>query len=57
MGLLIKNGNILTSQNEFVADILVEDEKIVAIGKDINTDGHEVVDATQKPNGNLPLTD
>lgn len=48
MGLLIKNGNILTSQNEFVADILVEDEKIVAIGKDIKADGHEVVDATGK---------
>lgn len=48
MGLLIKNGNILTSQNEFVADILVEDEKIVAIGKDIKADGHEVVDASGK---------
>lgn len=48
MGLLIKNGNIITSVNEYNADILVEGEKIVQIGKDLDTNGHEVVDATGK---------
>lgn len=48
MSLLIKNGNIITSTNEYNADILVEGEKIVQIGKDLDTNGHEVVDATGK---------
>lgn len=48
MGLLLKSGNIITSKNEYTADILIEDEKIVAIGKDLDTEGHEVVDATGK---------
>lgn len=48
MGLIIKNGNIITSQNEYVADILVEGEKIVAIGKALGSKGHEVVDVTGK---------
>ena len=48
MGLLIKNGNIITSTSEYNADILVEGEKIVQIGKDLDTNGHEVVDATGK---------
>lgn len=46
MGLIIKNGTIITSQSEYVADILIEGEKIAAIGKDLDTKGHRVVDAT-----------
>lgn len=48
MGLIIKNGNIITSVSEYVADILIEDEKIVVIGKDLDVKGHEVVDAKGK---------
>lgn len=48
MGLLIKNGSIITSTNEYVADILVENEKIVAIGENLDANGHEVVDAYGK---------
>ena len=48
MGLIIKNGNIITSNNEYIADILVEDEKIVAIGNNLETEGHDVVDASGK---------
>lgn len=48
MGLLIKNGNIITSNSEYTADILVKDEKIIAIGKDLDVSGHEIVDATGK---------
>ena len=33
MSLLIKNGTIVTSTSEYKADILVEGEKIVDIGK------------------------
>lgn len=48
MGLIIKNGNIITSQNEYTADILVEGEKIIAIGSNLDIEGHDVVDATGK---------
>lgn len=48
MGLLIKNGNIITSTNEYNADILVEGEKIVKIGKNLDIKDHELVDATGK---------
>lgn len=48
MGLIIKNGSIITSTNEYVADICVENGKIVAIGENLDTNGHEVVDAKGK---------
>ena len=48
MSLLIKNGTIVTSTSEYQADLLVDGEKIVEIGKDIDPAGHEVVDATGK---------
>jgi len=33
MATLIKNGTLITTSEPFEADILVEDEKIVSIGK------------------------
>lgn len=48
MGLLIKGGTIITASDEYVADILVEGEKIKAVGIDIPEEGHEVVDASGK---------
>ncbi len=49
MGLLIKNGNIVTSDQNFVADIWCEEELITAIGKDLPTPPNaEVIDATGK---------
>lgn len=48
MGLLIKNGTILSSEGEFKGDILVEGEKIVDVASEIAEDGHEVVDAKGK---------
>jgi len=47
--LLIKNGYIVTmnaTRDEFVGDILVEDDSIVAISKEINIEADEVIDAT-----------
>ncbi|MDO5095592.1 MAG: dihydropyrimidinase [Peptostreptococcaceae bacterium] len=48
MGLLIKNGTIINTESEYVADILVENGKIVEIAENINPSGHEVVDAAGK---------
>ncbi len=37
MRVLIKNGTVLTDVDEYKADVLIEDEKIAAIG--FNLDG------------------
>lgn len=48
MGLLFKNGTVITASDMTRADVLVENEVITLIGQDINPQGHEVVDCTGK---------
>lgn len=48
MSILIKNGHVITSSEDFTADILIEGEKISAIGKNLNFETDEVIDATGK---------
>lgn len=48
MSLLIKNGTIVTAADEFVGDVLVEGEKIAAIGKDLDVKADKIVDAKGK---------
>jgi dihydropyrimidinase len=48
MTILIKNGTLVTASETFDADILIEDEKISLIGKDLHHPNAEVVDATGK---------
>lgn len=43
--MLMKNGVIVTSEGEFKGDILVEGEKIKAIGENLNESADEVVNA------------
>ncbi|MBP7213695.1 MAG: amidohydrolase family protein, partial [Anaerolineaceae bacterium] len=45
---LIKNGTLVTAENSFRSDILIEDEKIIQIGTEIVDDQAEVIDATGK---------
>lgn len=45
MSILIKNGTVVTATEELEADILVEGEKIVAIGKSLEEKATEIVDA------------
>jgi dihydropyrimidinase len=46
MALLIKNGRIVTSTDDYVADICCEDQTITAIGANLSApDGGEVIDA------------
>ena len=56
MKTLIKNGMILTTENEFKSDILIVDEKIAAIGKNLSEEGvDKIIDAEGKyvfPGGN-----
>lgn len=44
MGILFKNGTVITASEMIKADILVEGEIISLLGKDIDPAGHEVVD-------------
>ena len=43
---IIKNGMIATDSEVFTADILIDGEKITAVGKDISCDGAEIIDAS-----------
>jgi dihydropyrimidinase len=48
MATLIKNGTLITASETYAADILVEEEKISLIGKDLSHPNADVVDAAGK---------
>ena len=48
MKTLIRGGTILTADNEFVADIFIEDEKISMIGEKLCVDADRIYDASGK---------
>lgn len=48
MRTLIKNGTIVTAIEEFLGDVLIEDEKIIAVGKDLEEKADTIVDAAGK---------
>lgn len=48
MKVLVKNGTIITNQDEMKADILIEDEKIAAIGTGFDGPFDQVIDASGK---------
>jgi dihydropyrimidinase len=48
MTTLIKNGTLITASDTLEADILIEDEKISLIGKDLQHPNAEVIDASGK---------
>ena len=48
MSLLIKGGLVVTATGSYLADVLAENGKIVAIGADLGTAADEIVDARGK---------
>jgi dihydropyrimidinase len=59
MSILIKSGTVITASDTFQADILVDGEKITSIGKDLKSNGADIIDATDKlvmPGGVDPHT-
>jgi dihydropyrimidinase len=46
MKTLIKNGRIITASDDFNADILIENEKIISISQHITTEADKTIDAT-----------
>lgn len=45
MSILIKNGHIITAADSYQADVYIEGEKIVAIGRNLNVQADRVIDA------------
>ena len=48
MKTLIKNGTIITADREYRADVLIEEEKISAIGEKLTCEADCVIDASGK---------
>ena len=48
MSILIKNGNIITATDNYIADIFIEGETISAIGKNLQIKADKEIDATGK---------
>ena len=48
MSVLIKNGNIITATDNYVADIFIEGETITAIGKNLSVKADKEIDASGK---------
>jgi dihydropyrimidinase len=46
--LLFTGGTVVTAEGSYRADVLVEDEKVVAVGTNLDANGAETVDATGK---------
>lgn len=56
---LIKNGRIVTAVDDYYADVFIDGEKVAAIGKDLNLQADEVIDAKDRlviPGGIDPHT-
>src|SRR3954447_12666691 len=48
MSLLIKGGRVVTAADDYVADVLVDDERISLIGLDLDVAADSMIDATGK---------
>ena len=59
MKTLIKNGNVVTAVDNYMADILIEDDKVSVIGRRLDMQADKTIDATGKlviPGGIDPHT-
>ncbi len=48
MSILIKNGHVVTASEDYIADVYIEGEQIVAIGANLPYQADQVIDATGK---------
>jgi dihydropyrimidinase len=46
MSILIKGGQIITAEDDFVGDVLIEGETIAAVGGALDVDADSVIAAT-----------
>jgi len=48
MSILIKNGRVVTAESDYIADVYVEGEQIVAVGKDLPYKANRIINAKNK---------
>lgn len=48
MSILIKNGRVVTAAESYIADVYIDGEQIVAIGRDLDYTAETTIDATDK---------
>ncbi len=48
MSILIKNGHVVTAAESYNADVYIEGEQIIAIGKNLSYSAEKIIDATGK---------
>lgn len=48
MSVLIKNGRVITSESDYIADVFIEEEKVSAVGKYLNVQANTIIDAKGK---------
>jgi len=48
MSILIKNGRVVTAESDYIADVYVEGEQIVAVGKDLPYKADKTINAKNK---------
>ena len=48
MSILIKGGRLVTAASDFIADLYIEGEHISAIGKNLNVEADQIIDASGK---------
>ena len=59
MSVLIKNGRVITAVDDYMADIFIEKETVTLIGKNLEVEADETIDASGKylfPGGLDPHT-
>ena len=59
MSILIKNGRIITAVDDYMGDVFIENETITHIGKSLDMEADEILDASGKylfPGGLDPHT-
>src|SRR4030066_2437679 len=48
MSILIKNGRVITAEQDYYADIYISKDKITTIGNELKIDADKVIDAKNK---------
>jgi dihydropyrimidinase len=48
MRTLIKGGTVVTAAETMAADVLVEDERVAAVGSDLGAEADRIIDASRR---------
>ena len=48
MSVLIKNGRVITAVDDYLADVFIKNETVTLIGKNLEMEADEIIDASGK---------